>query len=167
MALINQLAENWSREKFWAKVTKDPAPDGCWTMRTARADGYATFSDRTPAWTHGEIYAHRIVWRDAHGGAEIPADLEIDHRCKNRACVNLAHLRLVTHPVNLETRVAPRVQPKLHRLTVDEILELRALRAAGASLRELGKVYGVSHTTARKAAVGTLGYGPELETCPR
>lgn len=42
---------------------------------------------------------HRIAWIKANG--PIPAGLEIDHVCRNRACANVAHLRLVTHRDNL------------------------------------------------------------------
>lgn len=39
-------------------------------------------------------YAHRVAWIEAHG--PIPEGMVVDHRCKNPACVNLDHLRLVT-----------------------------------------------------------------------
>ena len=42
---------------------------------------------------------HRIAWMEVNGS--IPAGLEIDHVCRNRRCVNVAHLRLVTHRENL------------------------------------------------------------------
>ena len=42
---------------------------------------------------------HRIVWIKANG--PIPYGLEVDHVCGNRACVELTHLRLLTHRENL------------------------------------------------------------------
>jgi hypothetical protein len=44
-------------------------------------------------------YAHRYVWEQAFG--PIPDGLVIDHQCRNRACVNIGHLRLVTRTANV------------------------------------------------------------------
>lgn len=43
--------------------------------------------------------AHRVEWEKVHG--PIPDGLELDHECKNRACVNLDHLRLATRRQNV------------------------------------------------------------------
>ncbi|MDB5317106.1 MAG: endonuclease [Rhodospirillales bacterium] len=69
-------------------------PSGCWvwTGRLTR-DGYGQMSVRGR--TEG---AHRLSYRAHHGG--IPQGLQIDHLCRNRACLNPAHLRAVTHRVN-------------------------------------------------------------------
>lgn len=42
---------------------------------------------------------HRIEWIKANG--EIPDGLVVDHLCRNRACINLEHLRLVTQRENI------------------------------------------------------------------
>lgn len=48
----------------------------------------------------GKVYnAHRLAWIEAHG--PIPDGLVVDHVCRNRACVNLNHLRLLTRKKNL------------------------------------------------------------------
>lgn len=64
--------------------------NGChlWTGSRTRA-GYAQLrvNDRTQL-------AHRWIWKQTHG--PIPHDLTIDHLCRNRACVNPAHMELVT-----------------------------------------------------------------------
>jgi hypothetical protein len=44
-------------------------------------------------------YAHRAAWELTNG--PIPQGLTIDHLCRNRGCVNLAHLEVVTHAENI------------------------------------------------------------------
>lgn len=44
------------------------------------------------------IRAHRYAWERRHG--EIPDDMEIDHICHNRACVNVKHLRIASPQQN-------------------------------------------------------------------
>lgn len=39
--------------------------------------------------------AHRAAWTHVHG--PIPEGVTIDHRCKNRRCVRVSHLRMLTN----------------------------------------------------------------------
>lgn len=73
---------------------------GCWEWTASRfkSTGYGAYRGRN---------AHRAVYRAAVG--PIPEGLDLDHLCRNRGCVNPAHLEPVTHRVNLlrgETIVA-------------------------------------------------------------
>ena len=67
--------------------------DGCW-VRAGRLNlsGYAQFS------AGGHVLAHRWVYERWFG--PIPAGWQIDHLCRNRVCVNPAHLEAVTASEN-------------------------------------------------------------------
>ncbi|WP_405508834.1 HNH endonuclease [Streptomyces cyaneofuscatus] len=87
--------------RYWSRVAFDgPLPlvrgvtGHCheWTGAT-NEKGYGTF------WHTRTVKAHRYAYRLA--GLLLPAELDVDHRCRNRACVRPSHLRAVTHRVNL------------------------------------------------------------------
>lgn len=77
--------------------------NGCivWTAYVA-PDGYARFWARGRKWV-----AHRFAWIEAHG--EIPEGHDVDHLCRNRRCVNLDHLEVVTHRENIVRGHGPRL----------------------------------------------------------
>lgn len=56
-------------------------------------DGYGTFYLRRK-----NRKAHRVAWYAANG--PIPEGMVINHSCRNRACVNIQHLRLLTTSEN-------------------------------------------------------------------
>lgn len=69
-------------------------PAGCWEWIGA-ADGHGYGTGRFEGRTHK---AHRIAYRLCTG--PIPAGLQIDHLCRNRRCVNPAHLEAVSRSEN-------------------------------------------------------------------
>ena len=79
-------------DRFLAKV--DIQPNGCW-LWTGHVNcwGYGIFSIKSKP-----IKAHRFIYELYHG--PIPPSLTVDHRCRNRACVNPSHLRLATNRQN-------------------------------------------------------------------
>lgn len=85
-------------DRFWPKVDRN-APDGCWNWTGARQpNGYGVFGFRDKT-----ARAHRAAWELLRG--PIPEGMDLDHLCRNRACVNPAHLEPVTRSVNLRRGV--------------------------------------------------------------
>ncbi len=84
-------------KRFWSKATPDPASE-CWLWTAARyPNGYGTIRiDGTPG---RMVSAHRLAYEKLIG--PIPEGLEIDHLCRQRSCVNPAHLEPVTHAENV------------------------------------------------------------------
>lgn len=83
-----------SMSRFLAKVDFGSSPRGCW-LWTASAH----------SWGHGQFQtgttmalAHRWFYSQVVG--PVPADLDLDHLCRNPRCVNPDHLEPVTRRVN-------------------------------------------------------------------
>lgn len=74
---------------------------GCWQWSGAlNRDGYGVLTvDRKP------YRAHRFAYERLVG--EIPDGLELDHLCRNRACVRPSHLEPVTPQVNTHRGFGP------------------------------------------------------------
>lgn len=93
--------------RFWAKVDRRGEVE-CWPWLgalmgrdVADGGGYGYFWRRA-----GSCYAHRIAYELSAG--PIPAGLFIDHLCRNRQCVNPAHLEPVTNGENQRRGYAAR-----------------------------------------------------------
>lgn len=88
-----------AEERFAEKWREDQ--NGChvWTAKK-NAEGYGYF------WLGGrDRRAHRIAWEWAKG--PITEGRQLDHLCRNRACVNVDHLEPVTCRENVLRGVGP------------------------------------------------------------
>lgn len=94
-----------TRERFDAKVIVRDT--GCWEWSAGhfQATGYAILCMKCDDGKWRPKLAHRIGYEMYVGS--IPDDLVIDHLCRNRGCVNPAHLQPVTHQDNVLRGFAP------------------------------------------------------------
>lgn len=78
--------------RFWSAIHKT---ESCWLWTAARSTaGYGRVQ-----WKGRLQQAHRVAYEMAYG--PIPDGLDLDHLCRNRACVRPTHLDPVTRQVNL------------------------------------------------------------------
>ena len=77
--------------RFMNKIDKT---DTCWNWTASKnKKGYGQVA------YNGRMYrAHRVSYGLVNG--EIPYELQIHHLCKNKGCVNPAHLEAVTSAMN-------------------------------------------------------------------
>jgi hypothetical protein len=80
-------------ERFWSKTIQ--SGDCILWIGSLNRNGYGRFRSRGSRLS----LAHRWSWEQVHG--PVPEGKELDHICRNRACVNVSHLEAVSHLVNV------------------------------------------------------------------
>ena len=117
----------------------------CWLWsRALNADGYGQF------WPTNErrVMAHRFFYERANG--PIPANMEIDHLCRVRRCVNPVHMEVVTHAENVR-RGWPATKNHCkqgHEFTQENTIRSRGRRDCKACLRRaIAAWWQRNHTT--------------------
>lgn len=85
------------RKRFEEKVDRKSSDTGCWQWTASLSTGgygriYSGGAHGTP------LQAHRVAYIIYVG--PVPAGADLDHLCRNRRCVNPAHLEPVSRTVN-------------------------------------------------------------------
>lgn len=100
---------------------------GCWVWQRCISGGYG----RLPARGRTSYLAHRYFYEEHVG--PIPDGMQLDHLCRNRACVNPDHLEPVTNLENQRRGSKP-------KLTVEDV---RAIRASTEPYAQIAERFGI------------------------
>lgn len=128
--------------RLMSNIRREPESN-CWVwLGPTNTSGYGIISTSAIS---KEPRAHRLSYMFFRGN--IPAGMHVCHHCDNRRCVNPAHLFIGTNADNTRDRV--KKGRTAGKLTISDVAAIRALRAAGASTKELATKYGVAQVTVR------------------
>ena len=132
------------KERFLKYVEKKE--DGCWCWRGARAiTGYGNFFYK------GTVYlAHRASYLIFGKALALTNGLQVGHSCRNRECVNPAHLSEKTREDNngpdKRAHGVDQSGERCHlaKLTWESVREIRTRVCDGIKIKDLAQRYGVS-----------------------
>lgn len=118
---------------------------GCWEWSGGKSHGYGQLRVHA-IWGEAPVYAHRVSYLLARG--PIPSGMQVCHTCDNTGCCNPAHLFLGDHLANLgdmarKDRCAYGERNGMASLTERDVVEIRALKAAGMKQRDIAERFGI------------------------
>lgn len=153
MSIVIRDPKRWLRDRAPADAS------GCWIWcGWCDANGYG--KNNASKWCP-ERLAHRMAYWIFKG--PIPSGMSVLHTCDVRACCNPDHLFLGTQDANMKDMIAKGRRASFKgskhgqsKLTERDVIEIRRLRALGASSTELAPRFGVSPRTVRDAASGRM-----------
>jgi len=93
--------------RFWSKVDRSDVK-GCWVWTGTLSAGYGRFFLHSASAGRSLPRAHRVAWWLTNGPMD--ASLVLDHLCRNKACVNPAHLEQVEQAANVHRGDGPTAQ---------------------------------------------------------
>lgn len=123
-------------------VLKDPMKmyvvndGGCWVWTGDIQRGYARLAGRL---------MHREMYRRIKG--EIPEGLQLDHLCRNTACVNPDHLEPVEQKENVR-------RGNVARLTVCDVMDICQRLKRGESCTSIARLLSVNRGTISRIKSG-------------
>ena len=79
--------------RLYSKLKK--LNNGCWVYPAKNGNGYGRIY-----YSGKQLYSHRVSYEICFG--KIPKGLLVDHKCRNRACINPAHMDIVTPKENVQ-----------------------------------------------------------------
>lgn len=140
-------------ERFWANIKKT---DSCWLWTAGERHGYGTIRINSKR----RERVHRFSWTLANG--PIPDGLGVLHKCDVTLCVRPSHLFVGTQADNIADMIQKGRQRKaisarrrrhdsyprgsdasIAKLTDDQVVAIRRLKADGLSYAAIGRKYGV------------------------
>lgn len=103
----NRRSQIFQRVLLRVQVCEAGYGTPCW-LWTGPTSGEAGRGNGYPRMCLGgqTVAVHRVVFTHFHG--YVPGRKQIDHKCRNRLCVNPGHLEMVTHRQNQRRRDAAR-----------------------------------------------------------
>lgn len=132
-------------QRFWPKVARGGAEDGCWEWAATRnGKGYGQID---------KVGAHRVSYWLATGVD--PIEMSVCHRCDNPPCVRPSHLFLGTHADNMADAKRKKRLPSRPKLSDQQVAEIRELYAHGMTGPKIAVLFGISHQQAGRLIAGT------------
>jgi len=127
------LLSSAATKKFFARISLPETTDGCWEWcGTVTSQGYGHHYCGIETNKIGRV--HRLAYECWVG--KIPEGMTIDHLCRNRKCLNVNHLEVVSRGDNVRrARAAVTHCPRGHEYTKDNIRATKRLNGERSCLK--------------------------------